>query len=83
MRSQITSVQVGDAELELFSPSWKDAPNGARAMSTLASLPILQLRRAMVIEGSSSFDRSTITALPRAHSLKTETTAVATSGSAR
>jgi len=83
MRSQITSVQVGEAEFELFSPSWKDAPNGARAMSTLASLPILQLRRAMVIEGSSSFDRSTITALPRAHSLKTETTAVATSGSAR
>jgi len=83
MRSQITSVQVGEAELELFSPSWKDAPNGARAMSALASLPILQLRRALVIEGSSSFDRSTITALPRTRSLGSATTAVAASGSAR
>jgi len=83
MRSKITSVQVGEAELELFSPSWKDAPNGARAMSALASLPILQLRRALVIEGSSSFDRSTITALPRTRSLGSATTAVAASGSAR
>jgi acetoacetate decarboxylase len=83
MRSQITSVQVGEAQLELASPSWKDAPNGARAMSALAALPILQLRRAMIIEGSSSFDRSTITALPRARSPRTATTAVAASGSAR
>ncbi|BBZ78776.1 hypothetical protein MANY_41130 [Mycolicibacterium anyangense] len=83
MRSQITSVKVGDAELELASPPWKDAPNGSRVMSALSSLPILELRQAMVIEGTSSFDRSTITALPRKRSAGTPVTAVAANGSVR
>lgn len=65
MRSHITGVSVGDATLELASPRWADAPSSARAISALAALPVLRLRPAYVIEGSSSFDRSTITALPR------------------
>jgi acetoacetate decarboxylase len=63
MTADITAIRRGVGHIHFDTPSWADAPHSSRVMAALDALPIVRMCPAYVIEGSSAFDRSSITAL--------------------
>jgi acetoacetate decarboxylase len=61
--STFSRVERGVGSVKFEPPAWRDAPHSSRVIAFLASLPILEERPAAILEGHSSFDRSTVTAI--------------------
>ena len=65
LTGEATTVYRGSGSVSIETPDWESAPGSARVVAALASLPVVQMRSAHVIEGRLSMNRSTVTAVKR------------------
>jgi len=63
MATTLTSVGSGVGAVEFEATAWSEAPQSGRIFMFLRSLPVLEMRPGFILEGHSSFDRSTVTAI--------------------